>query len=417
MNVRDAKYATWLTRVLVLLALSALMLGTALKRGPRPHATSAPVTQFTGVRIIRAPGWSALFHRRRGWTGADGIYSHLLSRHEFSSKSPLTLFTFNDTFYGTVDREGKRSRSHMVTSSAILTSATRPLANTLRFYYGDGIIERLEMEPSPTRKTALFPLRGAHPTSRWLWPLDSIVTPKALLTFAMEVRRTADPGPFPFTTEGLRLCTTPLDNGMPRFTDTRCSPTTLFHKNRHRTLFFGAAVLRQHPTPSSPADEWHYIYGRFETPSPNAALARVRVGQTSRFKDWQYRDGHNWSRTLSESATLGPAAPEYSVTYMTRGPFRGKYLMLLMTGGKTLTLRLANTPEGPFGRPVAIYHMRSLSPFKHAYGYNAKAHPHLSRPDALLISCNVNSASFEEVLHHADLYRPRFFWLTWEPQP
>ncbi len=45
------------------------------------------------------------------------------------------------------------------------------------------------------------------------------------------------------------------------------------------------------------------------------------------------------------------------------------------------------------------------------YTYNAKAHPHLSTPDRLLISYNVNTFDFFEHFSNADIYRPRFVWL------
>ena len=47
--------------------------------------------------------------------------------------------------------------------------------------------------------------------------------------------------------------------------------------------------------------------------------------------------------------------------------------------------------------------------------YNAKAHPHLSRPGELLISYNVNTFDFwGDFFRDADIYRPRFIRLKLE---
>jgi len=41
----------------------------------------------------------------------------------------------------------------------------------------------------------------------------------------------------------------------------------------------------------------------------------------------------------------------------------------------------------------------------------SKAHPHLSKPDELLVSYNVNTISFDMHLRKGDIYRPRFISL------
>jgi len=46
--------------------------------------------------------------------------------------------------------------------------------------------------------------------------------------------------------------------------------------------------------------------------------------------------------------------------------------------------------------------------FNGGFVYNAKAHPHLSGMEDLLISYNVNTSDFFELFNNADSYRPRF---------
>jgi hypothetical protein len=60
--------------------------------------------QIPGTRISTQadPAWTALFHRRQGWTGGDGIFAIPLSGKEGPGRTDTgkTLFVFSDTFVG-----------------------------------------------------------------------------------------------------------------------------------------------------------------------------------------------------------------------------------------------------------------------------------------------------------------------------
>src|SRR3989442_1562311 len=74
--------------------------------------------------------------------------------------------------------------------------------------------------------------------------------------------------------------------------------------------------------------------------------------------------------------------------------------------------RYGGSPIGPWGSAIPVYHAPEpdIDP-ANVYTYNAKGHPHLSRPGEMLISYNVNTFDFNENINNADIYRPRFIRL------
>jgi len=79
--------------------------------------------------------------------------------------------------------------------------------------------------------------------------------------------------------------------------------------------------------------------------------------------------------------------------------------------GHDIAIKLGDSPVGPFGEVVSIYTCPEPAIDPDIFVYNAKAHPHLSDSDELLISYNVNTFDFWDHFAHADIYRPRFIKL------
>ena len=103
----------------------------------------------------------------------------------------------------------------------------------------------------------------------------------------------------------------------------------------------------------------------------------------------------------------GGVSSELSVTPLPDG----RYLLVFQEGalGEWVAVRLGASPIGPFGPVHRIWRCPEVDEHEKVYVYNAKAHPHLSPPGAVLISYNVNSFDFwGEFLEDASIYRPRF---------
>jgi len=102
------------------------------------------------------------------------------------------------------------------------------------------------------------------------------------------------------------------------------------------------------------------------------------------------------------------------VTPVMSGVLKGKYLMVSMHVEQDLYIRIGESPVGPFGPRINIYHTTEPDMGQNIYTYNAKAHPNISTPDEWLISYNVNSTSWEHLTKNGDIYRPRFIKVRFE---
>lgn len=105
-----------------------------------------------------------------------------------------------------------------------------------------------------------------------------------------------------------------------------------------------------------------------------------------------------------------------SVTPVTGGPYKGKYIAVYTKGVQTAHVMYAigDSPVGPFSEPVEFYTCPETGAAAKGgngtlYTYNAKAHPHLSEGGKLLVSYNVND-NYGLAGHTYD-YHPRFLWL------
>ena len=75
--------------------------------------------------------------------------------------------------------------------------------------------------------------------------------------------------------------------------------------------------------------------------------------------------------------------------------------------GPNVVVQIGKSLIGPFTKKQVVYHAEKRN--KSYTTYNAKAYPHLSPKDSLLISYNVNSLDFwNDILKDPNLYRPRF---------
>ena len=82
----------------------------------------------------------------------------------------------------------------------------------------------------------------------------------------------------------------------------------------------------------------------------------------------------------------------------------------LDTNSPDIMIQVGKTPWGPFQLAKKVWSTPEIYDDVDFYTYNAKAHPHLSKPGELLISYNVNSFDFaDDIKKHPHHLRPRFF--------
>jgi hypothetical protein len=328
--------------------------------------------------VAPAPEWNARLRCDQGWTGADGIFSFREPRHG------KTLFVFSDTWIGSVDPKTRVRRDMRLINNSMAVM--------------DG--EQIHFLWNKADARAAFVPRRAN---SWYWLQDGFIHGDQFYNFPMIVEKDkSEPPGFQFKTIGVELLKIPLTRGQPDLRQATRHPVPLFAKKR----FFGAGVM--HDTDAG----FVYVYGRLHRHfSVDLMVARVPPDRVAEPAAWRFWDGSAWVPDLRQAASLGPGGPELSVTPMAEGPLAGKYLLVTMPVSREIFIRVADRPEGPFGRKITIYRTTEPDEFPGAYTYNAKAHPAVSPRGALLISYNVNAPNLSAHKQNADIYRPRFITL------
>jgi len=64
---------------------------------------------------------------------------------------------------------------------------------------------------------------------------------------------------------------------------------------------------------------------------------------------------------------------------------------------------VSRSPTGPWVGPTEPHY-----PFTNVITYNAHAHPEFTRNGEPLVTYNVNSLVFQDLMNHVHIYRPRF---------
>lgn len=366
-----------------------------------------------GQMAVAAPKWSALLQRQHGWTGADGIYSIPLSGSERSGLGGKTLLVFSDTFIGDVAADGSRVPGYaLINNTLALLDGTLPDAEHLTFYWPTNMSNAPEAVFTP-----------ATPLSRpnqWYWLMDGVVLDSKLQIFSLRLRRTS--GGFGFAVVGVGLLTADLsatgsDLAQIDAQHTQVD-TPLFVAGSGGTgdIIFGSAILPNTAAAGAPQpDGYVYIYGTRNDPFDKKLLAaRVLPESLGDFAQWRYWDGANWSASITASAPIAGASRLSSEQSVTPLP-DGRYVVVSQQDGLApyVQIHIGSSPIGPFAAPQVIYECPEPQQDPDIFCYNAKAHPHLSRPGELLISYNVNSFTFQDNVDDAGLYRPRFIRWTY----
>lgn len=342
--------------------LSTLRRAALLLCGLACFATTAQAQ-----KVEPAPEYEETFRRERDWTGADGTYSYPLPNGQI-------LWGFSDTFYGEVKDGVRQDPCLFLHNSAVLQGGS-----TFIFLPAPAFVA-----PDP---------------SHWFWVWDGAEGDRILLG---EFRGTGDTG-FSFEQVGLWTARFRLADGSLGLEVSELQQLPFYARSEKGQITFGPAILE---TPG-----WLYLYGvRDQEGVRYSVLARVPRGALHQPASWRFYDGQGWSERMDQAVALFPGAAMEASVHRTSS---GGYLYVGTDAGgmgSSIIARLAPAPEGPWGEPVAIHtapeHQGDV------FAYNAKAHPELSTEGRLLISYNVNSRDFQQVLSQADIYRPRFFWWT-----
>ena len=364
---------------------------------------AVPAIEFT---VERAPEWTSLFNRSAGWFGGDGIFAIPFSGADASSDDSV-LFLFSDTMVGEI-KEGKLQAGYkMVNNSVMILKGEEPLEERSHFL----IKETQAKDP----ETLFVPQTPAAKAGEYYWLGDGFVNHanNNMYIFAYRIRNTEDGSDFPFKEVGNALLVIPQGNKFP-FENYRQLELPFGNEDDTTQISFGAAVLSNtvNDKTFSP-DNFVYVYG-IRGKTKELVSARVKPGAIEDFSLWEFWNGNAWSTNLKNAIAIEDSVSnELSVTPIGEN----QYALVYQYGGifPTIYMQFGSTPAGPFGPRRKVWDTTNDIKDPDLFTYNAKAHPAISKPGELLVSYNVNSFKFFDVIDRMpNLYRPRFIRVTFD---
>lgn len=403
----------------VRLFLATALLSTSLLGGcgsPAPgtrtvagDSVSASQANPDSLIVRTSPQWQDMLWQDSGWLGADGIYSVAVNGVEKpgAADSTTTLFWFSDTIIGDIVDDSLQDDWTMLHNSVGYLKGGTPDPSRIRFYW---------KKDSAGKSISMF---SPHtPDARpgdYYWLGDGFVDnarDTTLYIFAYRIKPLPG-GIYPFDDVGVSLIAIPKHD-QPPYSRQRQMDTPLLLKNAPGgKISFGVSVLPNTVGARAPSpDGYVYVYG-VRGPDKELLVARVRDTDFEDFSRWRFWDGSSWNPDMTRSVALtSRVSNEMSVSFMPDG--RVMAVFELDTNSPYVTIQVGNTPAGPFHPYKVIYKTPEIMSDADFYTYNAKAHPHLSRPGQLLISYNVNSFDFIRDIHaHPHHLRPRFITLSY----
>ena len=245
----------------------------------------------------------------------------------------------------------------------------------------------------------------------WIWLQDGVVINEDLYFLPLTV--TGDqtqPEGLQFKVLGVSLFKTPIENGEINTKKTIQKMSPLYVVHEASTYFYGAGIMANtKQAGATNPDGYVYIYGYKTTMGLRELIvARVEAEEFENFDEWMYFDGLGFSYDILDSKPiLGHISCEMSVSPITEGKLKGKYLAAFTYDVNTVYVSIAigDTPTGPFTEPQKVYRTLEHDLYKSTtYTYNAKAHPHLSNSKKILVSYNTNTYDFDHNMSHRLIY-------------
>ncbi|WP_170916623.1 DUF4185 domain-containing protein [Dyadobacter psychrophilus] len=369
------------------------------------------VTRFNEKVFTAEPAtdWTNLFLRKSGWFGGDGIFAIPFSGKD-SEKNDSLLFLFSDTMVGEIRGDSLKPGFVMINNSVALLKGKTADSSNLAF--------RMAREKG-AYKAIFSPKTNKPDKDTYFWLGDGFANPDAnkdLFIFAYQITNTHDKSPFPFKETGNVLIRIPAGSRFP-YTDQQQTQLPFNnYRNGEETISFGAGVFNNSESAGeAEPDGFVYVYG-IKGKSKQLVSARVKPAQVGAFGDWEFWNGNGWSKDVKSVKALSDSVSnEMSVSYLSKG----KYALVYQLGSifPEICMQVGPTPVGPFGPRIVLYKTTNDIQDPDLFTYNAKVHPALSAPGELLISYNVNSFKFMEVItKKPNLYRPRFVRVKFRQQ-
>lgn len=387
-------------------------------------------TDDTGALAYRDLKYNALFTRTRGWNGGDGVLTVGLPNGN-------VLWTFNDSFYGTVRASDRSRQSCNFPRNSIMVQLahdgvlgeenkdlvwladyvnwTRPQAD--RYFHA-----RTHLRHPLGNKTLAQIHAGDIDEDKVYWSGDGVVVDGQLQMVWIAVESSQ------LRNLGTALATYSLDGNMPRdyyldsLPDYLPKPgnylyrQSVTHDVNQNVVSYGSTICDE------AADGHLYLYG-----VNGFDVLVARTATRSLYSDWQYYvrqpDGQwAWQDDYPSDEQMGRSSIMASRDYGCHLPWvfrKGDWYYLTSQApifSTDVYIYRSRTPYGPFADRRLLFrlpdHLDKLGPQKYHWLYMVNLHPALSRQGELVFSTNSDPDDFWWNFNDegsADYYRPYFY--------
>ncbi len=252
----------------------------------------------------------------------------------------------------------------------------------------------------------------------WIWLQDGVVIKDKLYFIPIIINSdTTQPEGLQFRVCGAALFETKIKNEQLDFSTVKQKRAPLMARKNGNEYLLGAAIFSN--TTQAGAlnpDGYIYVYGFvMKMGLRELIVGRVKENDFAYFDDWQFYANGKWVSNLTDAEPLlKHVSAEMSVIELRQGHNKGKFMAVYTfdTNTKKVAFSIGESLTGPFSKPQIIYITPEQEIFKSTtYTYNAKAHPHLSKSDSILVSYNTNTYSYKHNMSDNRVYNPRFIRL------
>jgi hypothetical protein len=374
------------------------------KQGGSNELKTDTLTNFT---VTAAPEWTDLFDRDQGWFGADGIFTMTLSGKENvgAGTEDSVLMYFSDTMTGTVLGDTAVENFKMVNNSFAWVTGIDPSEESVRISY--------KQDAKGNALNCFEPNTPNTQQGEYYWFGDGFVNQEdnnSINIFGYRVFDKSEAS-WDFEIRGVTLITIPKGSQAPFSSQQQIDLPLYIDIDSLGKGTFGSGIYVNTEEAGAPnPDGYLYIYGLID-PGKHLVVSRVKPADIKESSKWRFWNGKSWDENIKNVEPITDrVSNEVSLTPLADG----RYLLVFQSDGigAYTSIRIAETPIGPFGPLQKIWHVPELSEPPGIIPYNAKAHPVLSSENRLLISYNTISFDyFNDILKYPHMYRPRFFWL------
>ncbi|RYY25958.1 MAG: DUF4185 domain-containing protein, partial [Sphingobacteriaceae bacterium] len=259
--------------------------------------------------VQKAADWTALFNKKSGWFGGDGIYTIPLNGvdNKTAGKNSTTLFIFSDSMIGQTTDSTMLPGAKMIHNAVAYLQGNEPVNSKMKFLW---------KQKNNSPESVFIPRTPKTNPADYFWLGDGFVNQTLKNTtyiFGYRVRNFSSDA-FGFKEVGNVLIKIPNGNKFP-YADQKQLETPFYADSAGTVTSFGAGIyVNTAAAGAKNPDGYLYVYG-VKGLAKELLVARVLPKDFENFGKWRFWTGIFWSAQINQSkAVTNSVSNELSLT-------------------------------------------------------------------------------------------------------